>query len=97
MEYKDYTLSSEQLELLNSGEGISVDGRHGSMKINPPCEDFEHDWYSYDFMSNQEGGNEIVRRCRNCNERDSVEVEDLDELFNVLDESGLEISDMGKS
>lgn len=70
----EYTLSEEQLGLLNNGKSVVINGPFylEAVAINPPCELFGHDWGFPRFEAPDSAT--IERRCNDCGEIQSAEI-----------------------
>lgn len=66
------TLTKDEMQKLNEGESVQLDGfMSGSVELRPPCGD-DHDWHGYDYRSDP---SRLDRRCRYCGERETVKVQ----------------------
>lgn len=74
------TLTVEQLEKLNEGESVHLDGLDIDFELHPPCEKSEHQWSDPRVKTSEERGEYLSRVCHRCKEEQIADVE-TEELF----------------
>ena len=69
---REYSLSEDQMELLEEGESVEITAtwREGRVKLHPPCGKYEHDWGSYSLIKRD--GDVLTRTCSKCGIREET-------------------------